>query len=417
MPPSSPSTTWTGTASSTRICGARFFTTPAETAVAKLIYAAIQELQRDPALAPDVAHVATPAAQARLVQEVTAEYRAGQLGLEGVASEVDIAAVVAKTASLVVDQTISIPRITVVPTGQVRSGFHPFALNLAGLTYQPVADELWTQLLRTGEGETIGLGAGGAREARPEDYVVSGLIDYDDVAYDANAGLLYDLAAQTVRHLRGYLSAEDAEKVLRVHGRDIARFVHAQMQDHAWEEAAGFETKVNSGFSTIRSSSYNQAVPTSDFRFAPADKSNMARYLFGGFRRCLHPVQKFQSDAERLLAIILDRDAQKWFKPASGLFQITYRLGPDHHEYQPDFVAELDDRIAMLEPKARNQMEAPDVAAKRDAAVAWCERATAHAVTSGGKPWAYALIPHDAVAENSSLDHLLGRWTTVVGCQ
>ena len=111
------------------------------------------------------------------------------------------------------------------------------------------------------------------------------------------------------------------------------------------------------------------------------------------------------------MAVILDRDARKWFKPAAGQFQISYRLGSDHHDYQPDFVAERDDQIVMLEPKARNQMEEVDVLAKRDAAVAWCQRASDHAATSSGKPWRYALIPHDAIAENWTLDDLLRRWS------
>jgi hypothetical protein len=55
-----------------------------------------------------------------------------------------------------------------------------------------------------------------------------------------------------------------------------------------------------------------------DFRRSPDDKSNMAKYLFGGFQRCLYPVQKFDSDAERKLAVILERDVLKWFKPAKG---------------------------------------------------------------------------------------------------
>ena len=47
----------------------------------------------------------------------------------------------------------------------------------------------------------------------------------------------------------------------------------------------------------------------------------MAKYLFSGFTRCLYPVQKFDSDAERKLAVILERDASKWFKPAKGQFR------------------------------------------------------------------------------------------------
>jgi type III restriction enzyme len=386
------------------------FTTAEESKAGQIAYEEIKRLQRDPEFVPNVGALAKPEVRARVVREVEERYRAGQLGLDGMAPVVDVAAVVEKVVSLVVDQTISIPRITVVPVGEVRSGFDPFALDLRGLTYQPVSDELWVQHLRTGTGETIGLGDGGFREARPEDYIVSGLIDCDDVSYDANAQLLYDLAGQTVRHLRGYLSEEDTERVLRVNQREIARFIHSQMQDHYREDVVAYETKVNSGFSEIKPVSYTQSIPTLSFRVSPADKSNMGKYLFDGFARCLHPVQKFQSDAERVLAVMLDRDSLKWFRPAAGQFQINYRIGSTYHAYQPDFVAELDDRIVMLEPKARNQMDDAEVLAKRDAAVAWCERATEHSAAHGGKPWSYGLIRHDAIRENWSLHDLLGRW-------
>ena len=37
------------------------------------------------------------------------------------------------------------------------------------------------------------------------------------------------------------------------------------------------------------------------------------------------------------------------------------------------------------------------VLAKADAAVTWCQHATAHANENGGKPWRYLLIPHDQI--------------------
>ena len=124
-------------------------------------------------------------------------------------------------------------------------------------------------------------------------------------------------------------------------------------------------------------------------------------------------MQKFQSDAERKLAVILEREALKWFKPAKGQFQIYYKWGADHPEYQPDFVAETSDRIFMLEPKASNQMTDAEVLAKRDAAVRWCIQASDHAKSYGGKPWVYALIPHDAVAENMTLKGLATRYAVL----
>jgi len=236
--------------------------------------------------------------------------------------------------------------------------------------------------------------------------VVSGLVDFDDISYDKHADLLYDLATQTVQHFKTYLSEEDTRKVLRCYQRDIARFIHAQMQAHYWEDVAGYEVKISKGYTELKQSAYSHSVqePTANYRVEPADKSNMARYLFGGFQKCLYPVQKFDSDSERKLAVILERDSLKWFKPAKGQFQIFYQNGADHPEYQPDFVAETAATIYMLEPKKRTELEDPVVVAKKEAAVKWCANASDHAASYGGKPWCYVLIPHDAIAENITLE-------------
>jgi type III restriction enzyme len=69
-------------------------------------------------------------------------------------------------------------------------------------------------------------------------------------------------------------------------------------------------------------------------------------------------------------------------------------------------VAETETVIYMLEPKEKSALQDADVLAKRAAAVKWCKQATDHARTYGGKPWQYVLIPHEAIAENATLDGL-----------
>ena len=61
------------------------------------------------------------------------QHQPAQLELAGVGEQPDIAAVVAKTVELVTQQTIDIPRILVVPKGEVKSGFKPFTLDLSAL--------------------------------------------------------------------------------------------------------------------------------------------------------------------------------------------------------------------------------------------------------------------------------------------
>jgi len=77
--------------------------------------------------------------------------------------------------------------------------------------------------------------------------------------------------------------------------------------------------------------------------------------------------------------------------------------GTRRHKLELNFVAETADCIYMLEAKARNDMHDAEVQAKKDAAVQWCSRATHHAVSNGGKPWQYLLIPHDVITENMTL--------------
>ena len=389
------------------------FTKPEEQKVAQIAYEVIRKLENQPNALPTVEYLKKPEIQAAIVKAVEEQRAPVQMELEGVIEKPDIAGVVAKTVDLVMQQTIDIPRILVVPKGEVRSGFKAFTLKLDTLKYPAVSDELWIQHLRTNQLEVVALGRGGIEEERPEDYVVSGLVDFDDISYDDHADLLYDLARQAVQHFQGYLSEDDTRKVLRCYQRPIAQFIHAQMQDDYWEDTSGLEVKISKGYSELKPSSYTHAVqdPPADYRVAPDDKSNMVKYLFGGFKRCLYPVQKFGSDSERKLAVILEREAIKWFKPAKGQFQIFYQQGADHLEYQPDFVAETAETIYMLEPKMRSELEDPTVLAKKEVAVTWCANASNHTTTYGGKPWRYVLIPHDEIAENITLTGLAARFS------
>jgi type III restriction enzyme len=210
-----------------------------------------------------------------------------------------------------------------------------------------------------------------------------------------------------------YLSDKDAGQVLALHQREIARAVHAQMQDHFWkDDTVEYHHEVRQGFTELKESAYTalREAPL-DYRVPPVDKSNMARYLFGGFSKCLSTVTKFHSDSERKLAVILERESLKWLRPAKGQFQMFYRSGNDHLEYQPDFVAETANLILMLEPKMATQMEDKDVLAKRDVAIQWCAWASEYARSYNGKAWQYLLIPHDAIAENMTLDFLLKQYS------
>ncbi len=380
------------------------FTSEADKQVAKIALEVIRSFEGKTDIVPSVTSLQKQDIQEQLVAEVNK--RLGPQQRELFADKDAVAAVVAKTTEQVVLGTIDIPRIIVVPKDEVKSGFKAFKLNLTALRYPVPSDELVAQTLRTGEQESISLGRGGIEEQRLEDYVVGGLVDFDDISYDDHADLLYDLATQTVNHLKGYLKDEmEVRKVLRVYQKKIAEFIHSQMMEHFDEGRTDYDAVVSRGFTELRPSAYTANVKDTvlDYRQPPPEKSKIGQYLFTGFERSLYRLTKFQSNTERMLAIILEKHSKRWFRPAKGQFQIFYRIGHDQQEYVPDFVAETDDAVLMLEPKKSSELTSAEVLAKRDAGIKWCEHATAYALQHSGKPWKYVLIPHDLVAENMTL--------------
>jgi len=386
------------------------FQTEQERKIAEITVKVIQQHET----LPQVNYLQKAEVQAAIIKEVAATYVApAQTELTGIVIKPDIAAIVAKATKLVIDQTINIPRIVVVPTGDVTSGFNTFTLDCSSIHLQPVSRELLIQHLRTAKQEFLQNVSGQLVEARPENYIVRALIDFDDISYDDHADLLYDLSGQLVKHLHSYLSAEDTINVLQYHQQQLAALIHSQMQlpEHRWEKATGYKATVSKGFSALKENAYtaNATDDIKPFRMTVSDPTNIKRYVFGGFGKCLYDKQKFDVDTERRFAVILedDGDVLKWFKPARNQFQIYYNKDA---AYEPDFVVETKKQLFLCEPKRADQMQNPEVVAKRTAAGEWCKHATEHADQHGGKKWSYLLIPHDAITGNMTLEGLASRF-------
>src|SRR5215204_2809732 len=113
------------------------FTKPEEQKIAQITYQVIREFENQPSKVASVSQLTKPEIQAEITREVTERWTPAQPGLEGVVEIPDIAAIVAKTVEITAQQTIDIPRILVVPQGEVRSGFKEFQLDLSKVNYQP----------------------------------------------------------------------------------------------------------------------------------------------------------------------------------------------------------------------------------------------------------------------------------------
>ena len=387
----------------------KLFEKPGEQEVAKATYQVIKQYER----LKGSNQLQDADVQREIVQKVQEIVRPKQGVLEGVVEPVNVAEVVLKTTELYRELSIDVPKIVVVPKGEVTCRYEDFDLDIRNINLQPVAQDILIQHLHENLRYRLQDGSGIIKEKRPEDYLVRGLIDFDDVSYDEHADLLYKLAGQVVARLRAYLAVEDEViNVLQYHQQTLVNLIHSQMQQHFVESASAYEAHVTRGFHTLRANNYSAAADEDvrDFRVTVPEgqRNRIGTMVFGGFRKCLYPIQKFDSDPERRFAVILENenDVLKWFKPAKGDFQIHYT-----HEaaYEPDFVVETKTEKFLCEPKRANEMTDEVVLAKAEAAATWCKHATAHANDNGGKPWRYLLIPHDQIQDQMTLAGLGAR--------
>lgn len=277
--------------------------------------------------------------------------------------EPDVAAVVDKVLDLNERRTIGIPRILIVPKGEVTSGYHDFDLDLSGLRHRPLEQPILLHELRTGERTVLEDRGLPTTEERPADHLIARLIDYDDICYDEQADLLYKLAGQVLAHLRSYLPEEDEVlQVLKQQGRTFVELIHAQMQAHRWTRATEFDISASRGFEMLKPVPFSapESEKLRDFRVTPTPLHDIPKLIFGGFARCLYPEQKFGSDPERRFAMLLEDEPAElqWFKPARDQLRIHYR---GDQTYEPDFVVETATHKYLCEPKKASEIDAPDV--------------------------------------------------------
>ena len=360
--------------------------------------------------------LSTPENQAEIIKEVLKRIKPDQGALElepdnanAVVKEV-VETVTKKLSELIID----IPNIVLIPSRDVTYGFHDFALDgLERLNFQPVSQKILIRQLRTSKSSLLSWDGGYDKEQNLENYVIRGLIDHDFVNYDEHEELLHKLAGQIVSRFKSYLSDEgDVENVLIHNQGKITDFIVAQLRQHYWETPTDYQVRVSRGFTILKPfiCTIQQGASPHDFRSIPEVKSDVKKIAFRGFAKCCYPLQKFDSvDGELRFAQILEDDVQviRWMKPAPGFFRIEYKNGVS---YEPDFVLETADAKYLCEPKMASEMKSDTVLAKQKAAVRWCQHATQHAQENGGKPWHYALIPHNAIASNMSFYGLMSEF-------
>jgi len=219
-----------------------------------------------------------------------------------------------------------------------------------------------------------------------------------------------------VTHFRGkYPDDEKLRAVIQGHARAMAEAVFAQMKLHMWRGETRYRVTVNSAFDQLRPQTFDGSNKGAmrDYRDPPEQLNQIRRFIFTGFEKGCYQLAKFDSDTERKMAVILERDptVRLWMKPGPNQFKI---FDIDGNPYQPDFVVETDTEKFVIETKRASDMTDPVVIRKADAAALWAHLATsAQASNDAEKPWSYLLVPEHAVIANATVKGLASSCTRI----
>ena len=308
------------------------------------------------------------------------------------------------------ENIITIPRAVIKATAEVRQEFHNFSLDCANIHWQPSEDIfLGTELKNSGETFSFKTKISTSENVdSAENEIIRHVTSFDNIDYKICAELLKNLIADAKNFFRSYLTDEETEKVMRERQKSLAEEIYRQMNKNFYRAEISFSASKMRPFSRILPTfgAKIKADEIYDLR-ANLPLSEVPKKIFQGCKKSCHIFHKFDSNPERIFAIVLEQDDEvlKWLRPAAKQFDIFYSLSGAR--YEPDFVVETAEKIFMVEVKNRKNLKDDDVQAKATAGKKYCESAMNWNVSNGGKAWKYILLADDDIKLNSSFKHLL----------
>lgn len=233
------------------------------------------------------------------------------------------------------------------------------------------------------------------------------LLDCDalsEISVDEDADYILDVVQQYLAQIEG--SDEDKNKIVRRYAKliieDIVKQIHANMDRKTF-----YTHVIQKDLIVFRKAVKNVRADGGEvnFRKSIANKSEIKKYVFNGYKKSYYNTNAFDSDTERLFSVVLEDDADviRWIKPPLNQLGLFWQAG---QQYNPDFLVETSTTKYMVEVKAKNEVKNPDVIGKAKEGIKWCKYATM--VDFDKKPWEYKLITDDVIAVGNSLKYILG---------
>ncbi len=302
---------------------------------------------------------------------------------------------------------IPIPRIKVTDAGAEEYVFVDFDLDLSEFTHVPIKNELLIQNLEDMQDrQRIGGDAIDFEGFNPKKVILEQLRAKPEIDYEKCSALLFKLITQVCDHYESQHRTNGMQNIVMMHKRDIGNKIYTQMMQHFYCENGFLQEEVVGTRDYNLQQSYTYEEKTGLFSEYAA---KIGSVLFTDIKKGVFSSAKFDSLPELLLARVMetDTDVQNWLRPAPREFNITYNRG---RNYEPDFVVETEDVIYLVEVKGEDKLNDPDVIAKKNRGIQYCEVASRWGKANGYKEWRYLFIPAKQVMPNSSFMQLAKRF-------
>lgn len=233
------------------------------------------------------------------------------------------------------------------------------------------------------------------------------LLDCDalsEISVDEDADYILNIVQQYLALIDG--SEADKNKIVRRYAKliidDIVKQIHENMDRQTY-----YTHVVQKDLIVFRKAVRNVRADGGEvnFRKTIANKSEIKKYVFTGYKKSYYNINAFDSDTERLVSVILedDKDVIRWIKPPLNQLGLFWQAG---QQYNPDFLVETPTTKYMIEVKAKNEVNNPDVVGKANEGIKWCKYASI--VDFDKKPWEYKLITDEVISVGNTLKYILG---------
>lgn len=233
------------------------------------------------------------------------------------------------------------------------------------------------------------------------------LLDCDalsEISVDEDADYILNIVQQYLALIDG--SEADKNKIVRRYAKliidDIVKQIHENMDRQTY-----YTHVVQKDLIVFRKAVRSVRADGGEvnFRKTIANKSEIKKYVFTGYKKSYYNLNAFDSDTERLFSVILedDKDVIRWIKPPLNQLGLFWQAG---QQYNPDFLVETPTTKYMIEVKAKNEVNNPDVVGKAKEGIKWCKYASI--VDFDKKPWEYKLITDEVISVGNTLKYILG---------